>query len=121
MLFAGGCVVRIGYESFLDYRFQEIRAKVCIYIQNYKRYWKSVPVCEGRLDQYEIDRKCNILFDGKKLIDLVQETKNKYQKEQEDIIEQIRIEKERAAKEELERQEQIRKGSTSPQGRTRCK
>lgn len=104
---------RQGYCFYLDMEpdmlYQEIRAKVCIYIQNYKRYWKSVPVCEGRLDQYEIDRKDNILFDGKKLIDLVQETKNKYQKEQEDILEQIRIEKEREAKEELERQEQIRK------------
>ena len=24
VLFAGGCVVRIGYESFLDYCFQEV-------------------------------------------------------------------------------------------------
>lgn len=114
---------RQGYCFYLDMEsdtiYQEIRAKVCIYMQNYKRYWKSVSVCEGLLDQYEIDHECNILFDGKKLIDLVQEITNKYQKEQEDITEQIRIEKELEEKEALEQQEQMRKANEERERRIR--
>lgn len=103
---------RQGYCFFLNRDinmvYEEAQAKVCVYMQNYKGYWKSVVVCEGFLDQYEISHEGVISFNGKRVTDLVQQTMGDYQKTQKDILEQIRLAEEKKEKEEQERRERIR-------------
>lgn len=104
---------RQGYCFYLDMEpetlYEEVNAKVCVYMKDYKELWKSVPVCEGMLDQYGITRDGEIIFEGKRVLDLLEEAKENYQRAQEKIVEQIRLNKEKEEREEQERQEQIRK------------
>lgn len=89
--------------------YEEVNAKVCVYMKDYKGLWKSVPVCEGMLDQYGITRDGEIIFEGKRVIDLLEDAKENYQSTQDKIVEQIRINREKEEKERQEWLEQFRK------------
>lgn len=103
---------RQGYCFFLNVDsnmvYEEVEAKVCVYMKNYKGYWKNVVVCEGFLNQYEIDHEGVISFHGNRITDLVRQTMDEYQKIQDNTLAQIRLAKKREEKEKQERLEQIR-------------
>lgn len=104
---------RQGYCFYLDMEpetlYEEVNAKVCVYMKDYKGLWKSVPVCEGMLDQYGITQNGEIVFEGKRVLDLLEDAKEDYQSTQDKIVEQIRLNREKEEKERQEWLEQIRK------------
>ena len=89
--------------------YQDTKAKICVFMQDYKGYWKSVTVCEDFIDRYKLNYKGLIFYNGQKVTELVEQKKVNYIKKQSDILEQIRLAKEEQAKKDLRHQEEIQR------------
>lgn len=89
--------------------YEEAQARVCIYMRDYKGYWKSVVVCEGLLNEYEIDCQGLIFYNGKNIIDIVRQKREEYVKTQNYILEKKRLADEEKRKQEEEQRKWIQK------------
>lgn len=101
---------RQGYCFYLDMKsdmhYEDAKVRVCVYVRNYKGYWKSVVVCKGFLDQFKMSCDGELFFYGKSVADLTKKTVRGYQKDQA-ILQQKELDKEKKIREEQERQKEI--------------
>lgn len=86
--------------------YEEVEAKVSIYVKTYYGLWKNIDVCVGMLDDFELNVDGTLVYKGDLVSNLVDKRKRIFQIEQECKLEQIKKREEEARlRQERERQE----------------
>lgn len=101
-----------GYCFYLDFTskslYEEVKAKVSIYVKTYHGLWKSLEVCQGMLNDFGLNTDGTMVYNGELISNLMDKKKKIFQKEQEYELEQRKM-REEAERLRLEKEIQKRK------------
>lgn len=70
--------------------YEEVEARVSIYEKSHDGFWKIVNVCDGKLDDFKLKEDGSLFYNGNLILDLVDKSKDNFQKEQKQELEKIR-------------------------------